>query len=91
MTKRRRSRRDKQTNTPTPPRNRLLTLPEVAQLGGASESTVRRMVKRGTMPPPVDLGMPQLQRWHPLRVREAWGIADLPESTDLPEDPEDDS
>ena len=65
---------------PTPPRHRLLTIHEVAELGGMSVSTARRMIREGKLPGPQELGMPQLQRWHPGRVRAALGLEDLPEA-----------
>lgn len=73
--------RKKRVSTPKgePPRHRLIDIHEVAELGGMSVSTARRMVKHGKLPPPEPLGMPQLQRWHPGKVRCTLGIEDLPE------------
>lgn len=62
------------------PRLRLMSIREIAELGGFSVSTARRMIAVGRIPPCLDLGMPQLQRWHPLQVRKALGIEDLPEA-----------
>lgn len=61
------------------PHHRLLTIGEVAELAGISTSTARRLIKAGKLPGPMDFGNPQLHRYHPLRVREAIGLADLPE------------
>lgn len=64
------------------PRDRLLTIGEVAELAGTSKSTIRRMVAAGSLPKPQNLGLPQLHRFHPLRIREALGIDDLPEASE---------
>lgn len=67
----------RRARVPLPPR--LLTITDIAELASVSISTVRRMIADGVLPPPVDLGRPQLHRWHPEKVRAALGISDLPE------------
>ena len=55
--------------TETTPKQRLLTVPEVAEICGVAPETVRRMTDRGAMPAPVRLGravryrLDQIESW----------------------------
>ena len=65
---------------PPIPRDRLLTIKEVAALGSMSVSSARRRIRDGTLPPPVQrLG--SIHRYHPLLARKALGLDDLPEDS----------
>ena len=57
--------------------NRLLTVPEVAEICGVASETVRRLTDRGAMPMPVRLGRSVRYRIDEI---EAWisdGCPDL--------------
>ena len=65
---------------PTIPKDRLLKIQDVAALASMSVSSARRRIRDGTLPPHVP-GLGSIRRYHPLLVRRALGLDDLPEDS----------
>ena len=81
MAKPRRNRNtDSGQEVPTIPKDRLLKIQDVAALGSMSVSSARRRIRDGTLPPHVP-GLGSVRRYHPLLVRRALGLDDLPEDS----------
>ena len=67
------------------PRDCLISVDQAARLGSVSAASIRRWSadpEGSGFPAPVKLGRQGLIRFHPLRVREYFGIADLPGDDD---------
>ena len=67
------------------PSDCLITVSDAARLGRVSVASIRRWCANPEVtgfPAPVRLGKQGLIRFHPLRVREFFGIADLPGDDD---------